>query len=94
MENFIRNTLVEDINYSLSLKEIVTRMSLEDIQNLRRRQILDMILQFYPNCNFKKRSGHKDHSPIGHFKLRWKNINEKMALWFGYLVARVLKFVA
>ena len=78
-KNFIKLTMVVDITSSLSLDEIMKRMSVEIGQKPSRRQVHDSIIQLYPSCDFKKTSGHKKHSPIRHYKLRWLNIEEKKA---------------
>ncbi len=41
------------------------------------REVPDCITLAHPRSKFKKTSGHKEHSPIGRYRLRWMNVEER-----------------
>ncbi len=81
MEAFIKKTLVVDLGAKLSLDDIMRIMSISaDLPcKFSRREVHEAIMESYPAADFKKKSGHKDNSHIGHYRLRWKTTEEMKA---------------
>jgi len=79
MEKLTKITMAVDTASRLALDEIMTVMIEEIDEKPTRSQVHANIMQTFSECDFKKTSGHKDHSPIGNYRLHWINVDEKMA---------------
>ncbi len=79
MEKIIKITMVLNTASKLSLKEIMTVMIKETDEKPTWSQVHASIMQSFPECDFKKTSGHKDQSVIGSYRLRWIYGDEKRA---------------
>ncbi len=79
MENFFEMTMVVDFASKLPLSDIMRVVIQELDETPTRREVHDRIMQSFPDCDFKKTSDHKDHSPAGNYKLCWIDSEEKKA---------------